>query len=136
MEETNNDSQEQNRSSKNKDACIYELEQYKASELLPVFVDGESGPKRDPLQEWWKFHHTKFPIVWLHTQHYLAIPASSFSAAGRMMNPLVDGSTRSDNFEENFFLHQNMDEYIDEEESQRRKGKSRSKRTERCIKSN
>ena len=118
LEETNNDSQEPNRSSKNKDACIFELEQYKASELLPVFVDGESGPKRDPHQEWWKFHHTKFPIVWLLARYYLAIPATSassersFSAAGRMMNPLASGSTRSDNFEEKFFLQQNMDEYI------------------------
>ena len=57
----------------------------------------------------------------LPARYYLAIPATSassersFSAAGRMMNPLAAGSTRSDNFEEKFFLQQHMDEYIVEE---------------------
>ena len=99
------------RSAPDKDACILHLEQYKASDLLPVFVDGESGLKSGPLQEWWKFHHTKFPSVWLLTQYYIAIPATSasseraFSAACRMMNPLTAGSTRSDKFEENSFFN-------------------------------
>jgi hypothetical protein len=121
VEETNNVPHEHPSSSNIKDECIYELARYKESTILPIFVEGDSGPKRDPLQEWWKFRHTEFPIVWLLAQYYLAIPATSanseraFSAAGRMMNPLAAGSIRSDNFEEKYFLQQNMEEYIVED---------------------
>jgi hypothetical protein len=101
--------------------CKAELSKYRASRGLPIFADREQSEMSDPLQAWWKHHHTSYPTVWLVAQYYLGIPATSsssersFSAAGRILNPLAAGSTRSDNFENMHFLRQNMEEYMNEE---------------------
>ena len=98
--------------------CEMELTKYKTSTSLPVFINRECRDMHDPLQEWWKDRASTYPTVWLLAQYYLAIPATSassersFSAAGRILNPLAAGSTRSDNFEEKYFVKQNMEDYL------------------------
>jgi hypothetical protein len=102
--------------------CLQELTKYKTSPGLAVFINREvaGGEMHDPLQEWWKAKASYFPTVWLLAQYYLAIPATSassersFSVAGRILNPLAAGSTRSDNFEERYFVKQNMEDYLGE----------------------
>ena len=65
-----------------------------------MFVDGEIGPKCDPLQEWW-----------LLAQYYLAIPGTAanseraFSAAGNMMNLVLPAVHAVTTLKNNIFLN-------------------------------
>ena len=101
--------------------CKMELSKYRTSRGLQMFANADKRDMNDPLQAWWKLHHMSYPTVWLLAQYYLGIPATSassersFSVAGRILNPLAAGSTRSDNFEDTHFLRQNMDMFLDED---------------------
>jgi hypothetical protein len=119
LEEADDDVQDQSVSLEDvKAECEMELSKYKNSKCLALFIDKERREMHDPLQEWWKDKSSSYPTVWLVAQYYLAIPATSassersFSVAGRILNPLAAGSTRSDNFEEKYFVKQNMEEYL------------------------
>jgi hypothetical protein len=100
--------------------CQDELLKYKKSRGIPIFVNEDRVEMNDPLA-WWKSHHMSFPTVWLLARYFLGIPATSassersFSVAGRILNPLAAGSTRSDNFEDMHFLRQSMKEFMDED---------------------
>jgi hypothetical protein len=101
--------------------CKTELSNYRNKGGLNMFVDEDKRDMPDPLQAWWKIHHMTYPTVWLLAQYYLGNPATSassersFSVAGRILNPLAAGSTRSDKFEDMHFLRQNMEEFMDED---------------------